>query len=152
MVGRYELAISNATFVEHAHGSLGFDPETLMFEIVKIDDFTDAGLDDGFGAFDAGEVMDIDASAGEFAHVTAEIEDGVELTVTNVRIFGVVVVFGFANAPGHELVGEAIGSAIVSHGKYAIVVTDDASTDLSVGILAAHGSEGSEADKIFIPA
>lgn len=123
-----------------------------MVEVVKIDDFFDAGLDDGLGAFDAREVMDIDPGTGEFTHVATEIKDGIELTVTDVWIFGVIVVFGFANSPGHKIIGEAVGGAVVADREDAIVATDDASADLGIGILAAHGSEGGNADKIFVPA
>ena len=68
-----KLAVSDATFFKHPDGSFDGDAEAAVIKIVQIDDFFDAGLDDGFGAFDTGEVMHVNAGALELAHVTAEV-------------------------------------------------------------------------------
>lgn len=69
-----------------------------------------------------------------------------------IRIFSIAAFFGFAYIPGDEGISEAVWSAIVADGKNAVVFRNDAGTDLSVGILAAHGCESGNAHKKLIPA
>lgn len=136
MFFRLELTIGNSALVEHTDGGFGFDAEAGMVEIVGVDDFFNAGLDDGFGTVNAREIMDVDAGALQFAHIAAEIKDGVELSVADVGVFRIIMVA--LAVPGEIIVAEAVGCAVVADGEYAIIRAGDASADLGIGILAAH--------------
>lgn len=114
MVSGFELTISDAASFEHANGGFGFDAKTSVIEIMHVDNFFDAGLDDGFRTLDAREIVNIDTGALKFAHVAAEVENGVEFGVANVGVFRVVVIFGFA-VPGEVVVVEIVGRAIVTN-------------------------------------
>ncbi len=123
---------------EHTNGSFLLNIEAGVVEIVSIDNFFDAGLDDSFGTFDAREEMNIDASPLEFAHIATKIKNSIEFAVTDVGIFGVIVILGFTDVPRHHIIGKIIRCAIIADGKYAIVIAGDASADLSVGVFATH--------------
>lgn len=75
MVSWYKLAVGDATFVKHADRGFGLDAEAVMFEIVEIDYFLNAGLNDGLGTFDAREVVDINTGTLEIPHVATEVKD-----------------------------------------------------------------------------
>lgn len=74
MIRGFELAILDTAMIKHANRGLDFDVFAVMIKIVEIDNFFNAGLNDGLRAFDTREVMNVDPSVLEFTHVAAEVE------------------------------------------------------------------------------
>ncbi len=149
VVGGLKLAIFHAAFVEHANGSFHFFGVVVVVVAVGIDDFFDAGLDDGFGALVAREVVDVEFGALKFAHVAAEVEDGIELAVADVGVLSIE--FVALAAPREIVVREAVGSAVVADGKDAVIGADDTGADLGVGVFATKRGKFHNSDKIFVP-
>lgn len=114
MVSGFELAIFDAAVIEHFDRSGNFDTETIVIEIVKINDFFDASLDNGFGAIYAREVVHVDASGLELAHIATKIKDGIKLGMTNVGILGLETI-AFAT-PREIVVIKTIRCTIVADG------------------------------------
>ncbi len=100
-VSWFKLAIFNTAYFKHADGGILFDTITRVVEIMEIDYLFNASLNNGFGAFDAREEMDVNAGALQILGVAAIVEDSIEFTVANIGIFSVIVVFCFADIPGH---------------------------------------------------
>lgn len=115
MVSRFELAVFDTASFEHANGGFGVNIVTSVVEVMHVDNLFNAGLDEGFSAFNTGEVINVKTSTLKFAHVTTEVQDGVEFGVTNVRIFCIVFVGGFT-IPGEIVVAEIIRRAIIADG------------------------------------
>lgn len=97
----FELTIFDSANVEHAGRSFNFDAFARVVEIVEIDNFFNTGLDDGFGAIDAREVMHIDTRTLEIVGVATEVEDSVEFAMATIGVFGIADFFRFTNIPGH---------------------------------------------------
>lgn len=74
MIGRAELAVLNPAVIKHANRCLDFDIFAIVIKIVEVNDFFDAGLDNGLGTFDAREEVDVDAGVLELTHVATEIK------------------------------------------------------------------------------
>ena len=105
-------------------GLIGRQTDTGLFEhepcrnagigvvvfVAVIDDLRDAGLDDGLGTFVAREESHIDACA--FQVVVRAVEDGVQLGVADVHVFGLQ---RFALPfPWHRVVVAADGHTVVA--------------------------------------
>lgn len=103
----------------------------------EVDNLGNTGLDDGFGAFVAGEKGDVETTAFEADGVG--VEDGVELGVADVEVFAFEILGGVALDPGEVMVGAAVGHAVVAEADDAFVGVGNAGTDLGVGVFAAFG-------------
>ncbi len=135
----------NAAFFEHELA--GFDTVCVGIFIIGINDGFDAGLDKGFGAFIARKERDVESAAPEIGDT---VEDGIELSVADIRVFGVEWV-AFAR-PRHLGVGHACGHAVIADGYDFMFGIDDTGANLRVGILAAFSSEMGDTHKVFVPA
>ena len=64
-----------------------------------------------------------------------------------------IVVFGVLALalPRVQVVGAAVGKAVVARGKNNIIAVHDAGSDLCIGVLAALGGEQGDAHEVFIP-
>lgn len=89
MLGRSELAVLDSAMIKHADRGFDLDVFTVVVEIVEVDDFLDTSLNDGLRTFDAREVVDVDAGVLELTHVATEIEEGVELGMTDIGVLSV---------------------------------------------------------------
>src|SRR5699024_9106584 len=131
--------------VQHEAG--GHAGVAVVVFVVVIDDLPDARLDDGFGTLVAGEEGDVDPRPLEV--VVGAVEDGVQLGVAYVHIFGVQ---GLAlPAPGHGVVVAADGHPVVAQREDLVFGADDAGPHLAVGVLGAHGGKQRDAHKVFVP-
>ena len=115
--------------------------------VVVVNDLPDARLDDGLGALVAGEQGDVDPRPLEV--IVGAVEDGVQLGVADVHIFGVQRLA--LAAPGHGVVVAAHGHPVVAQGQDLVLGADDAGPHLAVGVLRAHGGEQRDAHKVFVP-
>lgn len=138
MTAGFKLTIGDTALVEHADRGLHFLVVAVVVVVVGIYYLFDTRLDNGFSTFVAREIVDINFGVLKFAHVAAEIQDGVKLGVADVGIFRLVA-FAFALIPGEIMVGVTVWCAIITDGENTIVGTDDTSANLSIGVFAAHG-------------
>lgn len=74
----------DATFFEHSFA--GFCAVSVGIFVVSVDYFFDAGLNNGFGAFVAGEEGYVKCA---IVHIGDAIEDSVKFGMANVGVFGV---------------------------------------------------------------
>ena len=138
-----ELSQSYARGVEHLFGCDRLGRVGVL--VIQVHDLGDAGLDDRLGAFVAGEKVDIQPRAVE--RFAARIEDRVQLGVDNVLILGILALA----LPREQIVGAAVGKAVVAGGQDAPVLIDDARADLGVRILGALCRQKRDAHKILVP-
>lgn len=124
--------------LEHANGGFFFNVKADVIEVMGVNNFFDAGLNDGLGALDTREEVDVNAGALKFTHIAAEIQNGIEFAVADVGVFCIVVILSLTNVPRHHFVGKTIRGAIVADGQYAVIITGDAGANLSVGVFATH--------------
>lgn len=119
MSSGFKLTIFNATLFEHLNRGFDFYVFACVVEIVEVNDFSNASLDDGLGTFNAREVVDVDAGGLELAHIAAEIKNGVKLGMTDVRVFSIER-RAFA-IPREIIVVETIRCAVIADGEDAII-------------------------------
>ena len=113
--------------------------------VAEIDDFPDAGLNDGFGALIAREEGYVERSP--LQRLAAGIEDGVEFRMDDVGVLGV-----FAGAfPWENIVGAILWKTVVSGGNDDVVLVHDAGTHLCVGVFAALCCQQGNPHEVFIP-
>ena len=118
-----------------------------MILVAVIHQLFDTRLNDGLGALVAGEQGDVNPGALEV--VVGAVEDGVELGMADVHVFGLQRI-AFP-VPGHGVVVAAGGHAVVAQREDFVLGADDAGPHLAVGVLGAHGAEHGDAHKIFVP-
>ena len=114
---------------------------------ILIDNFLYSTLNDGLCTLIAWEKGNIDFAAVEVPSGT--VQDGIELCMTDKRIFCVQRLT--VPAPGKGVVTAADGQAIVANRHDLIVLVDDAGSDLSMGVFAAHGRQDGNSHEILVP-
>lgn len=121
------------TQIDHFDVGSAKEVETVMEAIVAAEnDAADAGLDDEFGAFDAGFVGDVECGTVGVVAAAGNLGDGVGFGVKNVGLGDVVF---FAD------IFETGGGAVVAVGDDHLVFDDECSnlTALAVGIFSPNG-------------
>ena len=116
--------------------------------VAQVDEFLDAGLNDGFRALVAGEEGHVNRAAPQVAPAPG-IEDGVELGMANVEILAFE---SFPVAPGDFVVVDPPRHAVIADRDDLLVAIDDAGADLGRGVFAPHRRKEGNAHEVFVPA
>lgn len=132
---RTESTAGDAGRFEHAlRCDVGF---CAVVFVTVIDDFGDAGLNQGFGAFVAGEKGCI--NAGTLHIRSGIIQNGVQLGMAYIVILGLKLIA--FTLPGILIVGAALRHAVITDREDAVVGAYDAGTDARIRILAPVSGE-----------
>ena len=102
-----------------------------MVCVTEKDDFSNARLDDHFGTVVTGKQRNINGGSLDIG--AAFVENGVELSVADVEIFGVDGIWVVAG-PRQLIIGAPGWETVVAQSNYPLFIVDDTSPNLSVWI------------------
>jgi hypothetical protein len=115
--------------------------------IIRIDQFFNSDLNDCLGTLIAWEQCHI-----EFGPVQTSapiIQYGVQFAVCYICIFTIVDVS--VPVPWILIIIASLWKSIIPHGENFILFTDNACTDLRIGVLGTHGRQLGDPHKVLVP-
>ena len=145
--GVLELAEGDAGLFEEGGG------DGTEGVVAAVDDFGDAGVDDGFGAVGTGGEGAIEGAAADGDAVGGGLDDGVFLGMDAEAFVEGAAAGGVAGAAGAAAVaaiGDALGGAVVAGGE-DLAVTDDNGADAAAEAVAAGGGDFGHHHEVFVP-